>query len=73
MTTSDLASTLRRRFHPVLLGTGNFGGIAGTVASGIGLDAAAATTIMDHAVETGISVFDTADIKCNGVRRAPSW
>lgn len=28
MTTSDLASTLRRRFHPVLLGTGNFGGIA---------------------------------------------
>ena len=56
-------SALRRRFLPVLLGTGNFGGDAGTVASDIGLDAAGATTIMDHAVEVGISVFDTADIK----------
>ncbi|OZD01193.1 hypothetical protein CH275_20990 [Rhodococcus sp. 06-235-1A] len=66
MTTSDLTSTLRRRFRPVLLGTDNFGGDAGTVASDIGLDAAGSTTILDHAVEVGSTVFDTADIYAQG-------
>ncbi|OZC74027.1 aldo/keto reductase [Rhodococcus sp. 06-462-5] len=66
MTTTDLTSMLRRQLRPALLGTGNFGGIAGTVAPGVGLDAARATTIMDHAVEVGITVFDTADIYAQG-------
>ncbi|OZC63830.1 hypothetical protein CH251_26995 [Rhodococcus sp. 06-462-5] len=59
-------SALKRRFLPVLLGTGNFGGDAGTVASDIGLDAAGTTAILDHAVEVGVMVFDTVDIYAQG-------
>jgi len=66
MTASDLVSTLRQQLCPVLLGTGNFGGLAATVAPGVGLDASRAAAIMDHAVEVGITVFDTADVYAQG-------
>lgn len=66
MTTRDQLARLREQLRPVLLGTGNFGGIAGTVGLGVGLDAQQADAIMEHAIGVGITVLDTADIYAQG-------
>jgi aryl-alcohol dehydrogenase-like predicted oxidoreductase len=66
MTTPEQIAALREQLRPVLLGTGNFGGIAGEVGPGVGLDAEQAGAVMDHAVGVNITVFDTADVYAKG-------
>ena len=66
MTAPEQVAWLRERLRPVMLGTGNFGGIAGTVGPGVGLGAQQAGAIMEHAIEVGITVFDTADVYAQG-------
>lgn len=49
-----------------ILGAGNFGGVAMVTGPGIGLDDKESGALIDHALELGITVVDTADIYCGG-------
>jgi len=49
-----------------ILGAGNFGGLSILDDRGIGLDDEQSGALIDHALELGITVVDSADIYCGG-------
>jgi 1-deoxyxylulose-5-phosphate synthase len=65
----------RAQIGRFVLGTGNFGGIASTVAPGVGLSATASHDLIETAIAEGLRVLDTSDVYARGAseRIIGSW